>query len=103
MDLRDNPRLSRDGKLAWPPAWAASVGHGTEMPGPEDGRLVEVQRHSAQGTMPSRLTLRIEHRGHRFGGVFAVDDPNALNHMESHLRNRIGWSIREIGNEDVKF
>src|SRR5947209_8639567 len=95
--LRYHPKMKWRNATSWPPPWAGSYGPGSKFPIGEMGVLKNVEYRQSYGQLPEHLTLDIEYEGGIFSGALCVDDPQLLTRLYPWLRERLGSTIRKIG------
>ena len=100
MKLRDHPIMIRtNGYRSWPPSWTAADQGRDEKPIGEVGTLEDVVRSHI---IDDKLFLFMESDGFRYMGFINFDDPGFCTKIYGLMKSRMGRSIKEIGDIDLK-
>ena len=94
--LRDHPLMSYRGMTNWPPVWCRT---GEETLSGEIGVLVNAD--SDRSGKKCYLTIDFESR--RYLGTLLFSDEKMCWLITKTLKNRVGLSIKEIGDLDMSF
>ena len=94
--LRDHPLMSYRGMASWPPVWCRK---GEQTLSGEIGILVNAD--SDRSGKKSYLTIDFENR--RYLGTLLFSEEKMCWFITRALKNRLGLSIKEIGDLDMSF
>jgi hypothetical protein len=101
MMLRDHPLMTRQsGFCTWPPLWTTTHHNKTDKPTGEVGILQQVLRNELIGY---RIFLFIDYQGRRYMGSMVFDDERFCAEIYNILIDRIGYSIKQIGDLNLSF
>jgi len=99
VKFRDHPYLIRkDEHRVWPPTWTPANVYWAEKPYGEIGILEDVvNSHLCE----SKIFLFMRHRGHPYIAELVFDDPEICRIIFTNLEDKVGFSIKEIGDLDL--
>lgn len=100
MQLREHPLMTYHRVPNWPPVWVQSLSlpENKKVRG-ELGTLKEVVYRRLDAR--PRCYLVIEYQNENYVGTLLFDDPAFCYLVAKTLRNRIGWSIKALGDLDL--
>ena len=96
MKLREDPRMAYGGVPNWPPVWYRN---GEQSLRGEFGVLVSADCDRSG----AKCYLGMELDGRRYAGTLLFKDVTFCWFITRILKNRIGSSIKEIGELDLSF
>ena len=96
MKLRDHPLMSYHGITNWPPVWCRT---GVQNLTAEIGTLVNADSDRSG----KKCYLTIDFGNQRYLGTLLFSDDKMCWFITRTLKNRIGLSIKEIGDLDLSF
>jgi hypothetical protein len=98
MKLRNHPLIAHRGLPSWPPAWSpANLKSDLKGFRGEVGRL----KYVLPSTQSDRCFLVMEHATNAYVSCMFFDDAIFCAQIMTILKNKVGHTIREIGNLDV--
>lgn len=103
MQLRTHPKIRWSGSASWPPQWVAPYGLKGGAPAGEVGVLKDVRLVRLSPSLPAQLVLVTAYQEVGLTGVLSIDDQDFLQALFVMLQCRIGWSLRDIGDQTIDF